>query len=246
MNGTPATPEAHEGPEVHGAPEALEASEAHETPTPDVIVVGAGPTGLLLAGDLAAAGVRVTLLEKRPHKVSNLSRAFVLHARTLEQLDARGLAEELEAVGKPLERLRLFGGLTFDLRTLPTRFRHVLVLPQYEVEKVLERWAAGAGVDFRYETELTALTQDADGVTVEARGPEGRTERLRAAYVVGTDGMRSAVRGAVGVPFPGKSVIRSVVLADVLLAEKPRTCSRRTPSVTPSRSSCPSATATTG
>ncbi|MCZ9337529.1 FAD-dependent monooxygenase, partial [Streptomyces sp. TRM76130] len=64
-----------------------------------MIVVGAGPTGLLLAGDLAAAGVPVTLVEKRPHQISNLSRAFVLHARTLEQLDARALADELEAVG---------------------------------------------------------------------------------------------------------------------------------------------------
>lgn len=186
-----------------------------------VLVVGSGPTGLLLAGDLAAAGVPVTLVEKRPHRISNLSRAFVLHARTLEQLDARGLADDLEAAGRPLDRLRLFGRLTIDLGTLPSRFRHLLVLPQYEVEKVLERRAAEAGVDFRYETELTGLTQDADGVTAEVRGPDGAAGTLRAAYAVGADGMRSAVRDAVGLPFPGRSVIRSVVLADVLLAEKP-------------------------
>ncbi|MFI1070626.1 FAD-dependent monooxygenase [Streptomyces puniciscabiei] len=189
--------------------------------TATVIVVGSGPTGLLLAGDLATAGVPVTVLEKRPHKISNLSRAFVLHARTLEQLDARDLADDLEKVGRPLGRLALFGRLTVDLAALPSRFNHLLVLPQYEVEKVLERRAVEAGVDFRYETELTGLTQDADGVTVEACGPEGRTERLRAAYVVGADGMRSAVRDAIGLPFPGKSVIRSVVLADVRLAEQP-------------------------
>ncbi|MET7284527.1 FAD-dependent monooxygenase [Streptomyces sp. NPDC005573] len=220
---TPAVADTAPGAEAAAAAgaEAAAAPAPEAEATAEVVVVGAGPTGLLLAGDLATAGVRVTLLEKRPHGISNLSRAFVLHARTLEQLDARGLADDLEAVGKPLERLRLFGGLTFDLSTLPTRFRHVLVLPQYEVEKVLERWAAEAGVDFRYETELTALSQDADGVTVEVRGPDGRAGRLRAAYVVGADGMRSAVREAVGVPFPGKSVIRSVVLADVLLAEKP-------------------------
>ncbi|WP_316760822.1 FAD-dependent monooxygenase [Streptomyces herbicida] len=186
-----------------------------------VIVVGSGPTGLLLAGDLAAAGVPVTLLERRPHKISNLSRAFVLHARTLEQLDARGLADDLEAVGQPLDRLRLFGRLTIDLDTLPSRFNHLLVLPQYEVEKALERRAVEAGVDFRYETELTGLVQDADGVTVEVRGPGGEPGSLRAAYAVGADGMRSAVRDAIGLPFPGRSVIRSVVLADVLLAEKP-------------------------
>ncbi|MCI3269579.1 FAD-dependent monooxygenase [Streptomyces cylindrosporus] len=193
---------------------------ATPTPTP-VIVVGAGPAGLLLAGDLATAGVPVTLLEKRPHKTSNLSRAFVLHARTLEQLDARGLADGLEAVGRPLDRLRLFTRLEVDLTTLPSRFNHLLVIPQYEVEKALERRAVEAGVDFRYETELTGLTQDADGVTVEVRGAGGAAESLRAEYVVGTDGMRSAVRTAIGLPFPGRSVIRSVVLADVRLAEEP-------------------------
>ncbi|MCX5057049.1 FAD-dependent monooxygenase [Streptomyces sp. NBC_00452] len=186
-----------------------------------VIVVGAGPAGLLLAGDLATAGVPVTLLEKRPHRTSNLSRAFVLHARTLEQLDARGLADGLESTGRRLDSLRLFGRLTVDLGTLPSRFNHLLVIPQYEVEKTLERRAVEAGVDFRYETELTGLAQDADGVTVEVRGPGGEADRLRAAYAVGTDGMRSAVREAIGLPFPGRSVIRSVVLADVRLAEEP-------------------------
>ncbi|RPE43891.1 2-polyprenyl-6-methoxyphenol hydroxylase-like FAD-dependent oxidoreductase [Streptomyces sp. Ag109_O5-1] len=186
---------------------------------PRVIVVGSGPTGLLLAGDLATAGVPVTLLEKRPHKISNLSRAFVLHARALEQLDARGLADDLEAVGRPVTRLNLFDGLTLDLGTLPSRFHHVLVLPQYEVEKVLERRAVEAGVDFRHDSEVTGVTQDADGVTVHVKGAES----LRAAYAVGADGMRSAVREAAGLPFPGRSAIKSVVLADVLLAEQPET-----------------------
>ncbi|MFI6205114.1 FAD-dependent monooxygenase [Streptomyces sp. NPDC051041] len=186
-----------------------------------VIVVGSGPTGLLLAGDLAAAGVPVTVLEKRPHRISNLSRAFVVHARTLEQLDSRGLADALEAVGRPLDRLRLFGRLTVDLAGLPSRFRHLLVVPQYEVERILERRAVEAGAVFRHETEVTGLTQDADGVTVEVRGPDGAPGTLRAAYAVGADGMRSTVRRAVGLPFPGRSVIRSVVLADVRLAEEP-------------------------
>lgn len=210
-----------------------------------VIVVGSGPTGLLLAGDLARAGVPVTLVERRPHHISNLSRAFVLHARTLEQLDARGLADGLEALGQRLDRLRLFGGLTIDLAGLPSRFNHLLVLPQYEVEKALERRAVEAGVDFRYETEVTGLSQDGDGgegdgggfgegegedrgwgrsgVTVEVRASDGTTESLRAAYVVGADGMRSVVRDAIGLPFPGRSAIRSVVLADVRLAEQPET-----------------------
>ncbi|MEU1477310.1 FAD-dependent monooxygenase [Streptomyces sp. NPDC005760] len=188
-----------------------------------VIVVGSGPTGLLLAGDLATAGVPVTVLERRPHGISNLSRAFVLHARTLEQLDARGLADGLEAFGQRLDTLRLFGSLTIDLGGLPSRFNHLLVLPQYEVEQALERRAVEAGVDFRYETEVTGLSQDANGVTVDVRGPDGVTEPLRGEYVVGADGMRSAVRDAIGLPFPGRSVIRSVLLADVRLAEPPET-----------------------
>ncbi|MGY0486523.1 FAD-dependent monooxygenase [Streptomyces sp. WG-D5] len=184
------------------------------------IVVGAGPTGLLLAGDLAAAGIPVTLVEKRSHQISNLSRAFAVHARTLEQLDARGLADELEAKGQQLQRLRLFGSLYLELAELPSRFNHLLVVPQYEVEKLLERRAVESGVTFAYETEVTGLTQDADGVTLQVR-TQGETRDLRAAYVVGTDGMRSVVRAAVGLSFPGKSVIRSVVLADVRLAEQP-------------------------
>jgi 2-polyprenyl-6-methoxyphenol hydroxylase-like FAD-dependent oxidoreductase len=188
-----------------------------------VIVVGSGPTGLLLAGDLATAGVPVTLVERRPHKTSNLSRAFVLHARTLEQLDARALADGLEALGQRLDKLRLFGRLTIDLDDLPSRFNHLLVLPQYEVERALERRAVEAGVDFRYETEVTGLSQDGNGVTVEVRDPDGSTRSLRAEYLVGADGMRSAVRDAIGLPFPGHSVIRSVVLADVRLAEQPET-----------------------
>ncbi|MEU9557523.1 FAD-dependent monooxygenase [Streptomyces fumanus] len=192
---------------------------SHPQPLP-VIVVGAGPTGLLLAGDLAAAGVPVTLVEKRPSGISNLSRAFGLHARSMEQLDARGLAEPLEAVGRPLDQLRFFG-LSLDFAALPSRFNHVLVLPQYEVEKVLRERAVEAGVEFRYDTEVTGLSQETDGVTLAVRGPGGTPGELRAAYVVGADGVRSAVRNAVGLPFPGRGVIRSVVLADVRLAEEP-------------------------
>ncbi|MFD5395641.1 FAD-dependent monooxygenase [Streptomyces sp. NPDC127097] len=191
--------------------------EARDT---DVIVVGAGPTGLLLAGDLAEAGLGVTLLERRPAEISNLTRALVVHARTLEQLDARGLADELVAGGHPLSGLRLFGRATIDPTQLRSRFPFVLVTPQFEVERVLERRARRAGVSFRHDSEVLGLDQDAEGVTVRFRTAEGLGS-VRAAYVVGTDGVRSTIREAVGLPFPGKSVVRSLVLADVRLAQEP-------------------------
>ncbi|WP_447037471.1 FAD-dependent monooxygenase [Streptomyces sp. DSM 118878] len=209
---------------MNGTTEGKSTTAGHARDTDrTVVVVGAGPTGLLLAGDLAAAGVDVTLVEKRPHGISNLSRALVVHARTLEQLDARGLADELEAAGEPLDKLRLFDRLTLDLTGLPSRFRHVLVLPQYEVERALERRAVKAGARFVYEAEVVGLTQGADGVRLDVRDAEGGSRTLTAAYVVGADGMRSGVRKAVGLPFPGRSVIRSLVLADVKLAERPPT-----------------------
>ncbi|MFJ6352635.1 FAD-dependent monooxygenase [Streptomyces sp. NPDC092046] len=183
----------------------------------DVLVVGAGPTGLLLAGDLATAGLRVTLVERRAPGISNLTRAFSVHARTLEQLDARGLADDLVATGTPVADLRLFGRLTLDLSALPSRFPFLLLTPQYEVERLLEGRARAAGVDFRYGTELRTLRQDTDTVTAElATG-----DTLRARYLVGADGVHSSVRTALGLPFPGASVIRSMVLADVRLTEEP-------------------------
>ncbi|MEU8786528.1 FAD-dependent monooxygenase [Streptomyces sp. NPDC048637] len=193
------------------------AAQARDT---DVIVVGAGPTGLLLAGDLAEAGLGVRLLERRPAEISNLTRALVVHARTLEQLDARGLADELIAGGHPLTGLRLFGGATIDPTQLRTRFPFVLVTPQFEVERLLERRARRAGVTFCHGSEVLGLDQDAGGVTVRFRTAEG-LGTVRAAYAVGTDGFRSTIREAIGLPFPGRSVIRSLVLADVRLAQEP-------------------------
>ncbi|MEU9101591.1 FAD-dependent monooxygenase [Streptomyces sp. NPDC048361] len=198
------------------------------TPTPDaaltadVLVVGSGPTGLLLAGDLAAAGVSVTVVERRPRGISNMTRAFGVHARTLEALDARGLAEELVKRGTTISRMDMFGHVTVDLTRLRSRFPFLLVSPQYEMERLLERRALAEGVQFRYGTELLGLRQDRDGVTAELReGSSGRLLTARSRYLVGTDGARSGVREALGVPFPGASVIHSIVLADVRLDKEP-------------------------
>ena len=185
----------------------------------DVIVVGAGPTGLLLAGDLARAGVAVTLLERRGQE-SNLTRAFAVHARTLELLDARGLADDLLATGQRVPELRLLGRVRVDLSGLPSRFPYLLVTPQYETERLLTRRAVAHGAQIVTGAEVVGLRQDAGGVDVEVR-VDGTVRTERAAYVVGTDGVRSAVRTALGLPFPGRSAVRSVMLADVQLTQAP-------------------------
>ncbi|MFC7586589.1 FAD-dependent monooxygenase [Nonomuraea antimicrobica] len=185
----------------------------------EVIVVGAGPTGLLLAGDLAESGVGVTILERRDGRISNLSRAFGVHARTLEQLDARGLADQLVAMGAPLGRLRVFGRVDVDLGALPSRFPYLLVTPQYNVEHLLLERALKAGAAIEYGAEVLELSQDATGVTVTTKNGVHR-----AGHAVGADGFHSTVRRALGQPFPGKSVLKSIMLADVRLTEAPPSC----------------------
>jgi 2-polyprenyl-6-methoxyphenol hydroxylase-like FAD-dependent oxidoreductase len=186
----------------------------------DVLIVGAGPTGLLLAGDLAAAGVPVTVLERRESE-SDLSRAFAVHARTLEMLDARGLADELISTGQKLGQLGLFETVSFDLSRLPSRFPFVLVTPQYHTERLLERRARSLGAKIIRGSQVTDVRQDADHVDVDVLAANGATDTRRASYAVGTDGVHSAVRHALRLPFPGRSVVRSVMLADVRLSTPP-------------------------
>ena len=185
----------------------------------DVIVVGAGPTGLLLAGDLARAGVAVTVLERRGQE-SNLTRAFAVHARTLEQLDARGVADDLVPTGQPVPELRVLGRISVKLSGLPSRFPYVLVTPQYQTERLLTERAVRLGARIETGVEVVGLRQDAEGVDVDVR-VDGAVRTRRAAYVVGTDGVHSAVRAALGLPFPGRSAVRSVMLADVQLTRAP-------------------------
>jgi 2-polyprenyl-6-methoxyphenol hydroxylase-like FAD-dependent oxidoreductase len=187
-------------------------------PDSDVLIVGAGPAGLLLAGDLAAAGVSCTVLERRPGE-SPLTRAFAVHARTLELLDARGVAGELVATGLPVSRLGPFG---LEFCHLPSRFPYVLITPQYETERVLAERARALGARIVPGAEVVGLRQDAEGVDLVARSADGRKRTWRGSYAVGADGGHSVVRRALGMPFPGRSAVRSVMLADVRLRHPPR------------------------
>ncbi|WP_329065190.1 FAD-dependent monooxygenase [Amycolatopsis sp. NBC_01480] len=180
----------------------------------DVLIVGAGPAGLLLAGDLAEAGVSVTVLERRTTG-SNLTRAFGVHARTLEQFDQRGIADELIATGLRLRRLRLFIPADLDFGRLPSRHRYMLITPQTRTEGVLRARAERLGVEFVLGAKVTGVRQDADGVDVTTADGE----RRRGRYLVGADGARSVVRRELGLPFDGRPVLKSIMLADVRLTE---------------------------
>lgn len=181
-----------------------------------VVVVGAGPTGLMLACELALGGAPVQLLEERT-STPNITRAFAVHARTLELLDSRGLAEQLLPKGVPVYELTPPGGATLNLRKLPTRFPMVLMVPQSGTEQLLEKRAAELGVTVRRGAEVVGLTQDPGGVTVELAG--GAT--VAADYVVGCDGAHSAVRRLAGIDFTGKQYQTHILLADVRLAAPP-------------------------
>ena len=157
----------------------------------DVVVVGAGPTGLMLAGDLAEAGVRVTVLERRARE-SNVTRAFAVHARTMEELQIRGVADELAASGTTIQALRLYGRASIDLERLPSAFHSLLITPQFQTERVLTERLDRLGVSITHDAEVVGVTQDAAGVEVRARASDGGAQRrYRAAYAVGTDGVRS-------------------------------------------------------
>ena len=182
-----------------------------------MVVVGAGPTGLMLASELALGGARVQLLEERTD-IPNITRAFAVHARTLELLDARGMADELLTRGVPVYEIAPPGGVTMNLRELPTRFGMLLIVPQSGTENVLGARVDDMGIPVVRGAEVVGLTQDADGVTVAcADGTSIRTK-----YVVGCDGAHSTVRRLVGIGFEGKQYETHILLADVALTRAPQ------------------------
>src|SRR5262249_1832467 len=175
------------------------------------VVVGAGPVGLMLAGELRLGGADGTVLE-RPDAPTTQARASTLHARTMELLDSRGL---LDALGTPPVELRgHFGGIPLDL-TLPGPYPGQWKVPQTRTEELLQEWAAVLGADIRRRHEVRNLTVAEDHIQAEAVGPDGGKVRARGRSVVGCDGEQSTVRGLTGSAFPGWDAGRELLRADV-------------------------------
>jgi 2-polyprenyl-6-methoxyphenol hydroxylase-like FAD-dependent oxidoreductase len=191
----------------------------------DVVIVGAGPTGLALACELRLAGVACRILERRTEE-PNITRAFAVHARTLELLDARGLADDLVERGIKVDSVTPTPGADLDLTVLPTRYPMVLIVPQSGTEQMLEARARQLGVEITRGAEVVGLTQDQDGVRLDVADSStddttGGRHTVRASYVVGTDGAHSAVRRLIGIDFVGKQYETHIMLADVRLARPP-------------------------
>ena len=169
----------------------------------DVIIVGAGPTGLMLAVELRLAGVRPLVLERHP-QIRDVPKAGGLGGQILEVLRYRGLLERFEtARSAPSPALRLpFGGVHVDLTRVADPPMELLMLPQPQLERLLGELAGELGAEIRRGHEVVGLSQDDAAVTADVRGPEG-TYQVTARYLVGCDGAQSRVRDLADIPFPG-------------------------------------------
>ncbi|WP_145133159.1 monooxygenase [Paenibacillus sp. Y412MC10] len=184
----------------------------------EVILIGGGPVGMMLAGELALAGVKVCVIE-RLKETTPYSRALTVHPRTLEILDLRGVKSKLISKGRLLSRGHFAGLETpLDFSVLDSSSNHTLFLPQSETEKVLEEWALSLGAEVWRGFEALSVHQDEDGVDVKIAGPHGETT-LRSAYVVGTDGARSLVRKHANISFEGTDATFTAILGDAVLSD---------------------------
>ena len=181
-----------------------------------VVIVGAGPTGMMLAGELALAGVDVAVVERRPSAALVGSRAGGLQARTIEVLDQRGIAERFLAAGQTMQ-VAGFADVKLDLTGFPTRHPYGLALWQNHIERILAAWISELPVTMYRDRSVAHVTQDAHGVDVTlATG-----DVLRARYVVGCDGGRSTVRKGAGIAFAGSPATTSALIAEVHVTRDP-------------------------
>src|SRR5215207_1748796 len=181
-----------------------------------VVIAGGGPTGLMLAGELALAGVDVAIVERRASQDLIGSRAGGLHARTIEVLDQRGIADRFLSQGQ-VAQIAGFAWVPLDISDFPTRHNYGLALWQAHIERILAGWVDELGVPIYRGREVTGYAQDETGVDVALA--DGQS--LRADYLVGCDGGRSLIRKAAGITFPGWDPSISHLIAQVEVGQEP-------------------------
>ncbi len=181
-----------------------------------VVIAGGGPTGLMLAAELALAKVDVVIVERRQGQYLEGSRAGGLHSRTIEVLDQRGVADRFISEGQVMQ-VAGFAMIPLDISDFPTRHHYGLALAQKHIERILAAWVTELSVPIHRGLEVTGLAQDDTGVDVEVS--DGRL--LRAQYLVGCDGGRSVIRKQAGIAFPGWDPSVSYLIADAEMAEEP-------------------------
>ncbi|WP_082525244.1 FAD-dependent monooxygenase [Mesorhizobium sp. Root102] len=181
-----------------------------------VVIVGGGPTGLMLAGELALAGVDVAIVERRDTQELIGSRAGGLHARTIEVLDQRGIADRFLSQGQPSPSVG-FHMIRLDISDFPTRHNYLLALRQNHIERILADWIGGLQVPICRGQDVTGFAQDDGGVDVELADGQ----RLRTQYLVGCDGGRSVIRKAAGIEFAGQDPTMSWMIAEVEMVQEP-------------------------
>ena len=182
-----------------------------------LLIAAGGPTGLMLAGELALAGVDVAIVERRASQDLIGSRAGGLHSRTIEVLDQRGIADRFLSEGNVGQVGIGFAGVPLDISDFPTRHPYGLGLWQKHIERILAGWVAERGVPLYRGREVTRFAPHGSGVDVQLA--DGQS--LRAEYLVGCDGGRSLIRKAAGIEFPGWDPTTSALIAEVELAEEP-------------------------
>ena len=187
-----------------------------------VVIAGGGPTGLMLAGEVALAGVDVAIVERRASQDVSGSRAGGLHSRTIEVLDQRGIADRFLSQGQ-VAQVAGFAWIRLDISDFPTRHNYGLGLRQNHIERILAGWVDELAVPIYRGREVTGFAQDDTGVDVELS--DGHS--LRAAYLVGCDGGRSLIRKAAGIEFAGWDPTTSSLIAQVELTDEPEWGTRR-------------------
>ena len=182
----------------------------------EVVIAGGGPTGLMLAGELALAGVDVAIVERRSRQDLPGSRAGGLHSRSIEIMDQRGIADRFLSEGQ-VAQVGQFCGVALDICDFPTRHPYSLGLWQNHIERILAGWVDELEVPIHRGLEVTGFAQDETGVDVELSDDQS----LRAQYLVGCDGGRSLVRKTAGIEFPGWDPTTSALIAEAEMAEEP-------------------------